>query len=210
MEKKNAAAQVVFDRHRPLAERIARRHRRRFHGGTLPEEVTAAAFVGLWQASLSKPKLPDEQFAAFASARIRGAILDEIRAHDPLPRRARKNLGPVAFVSIDATKGAGHGNSAEDQLLAQFAVAPDAEEKIFVKERLALVAPAITLLRRRERDILARLMRRTPVEVARDLGITEARLSQIRTRIIGKIQCSLGLAPARVPAARNWMALKKK
>ena len=215
MPKRNAAAVAAFDRHRALALRIARKYRRVFHGSLLPEEVTAAAFVGLWQAALSKSHLPPEEFEAYASVRIRGAILDEIRASDPLPRHARKTLGgSVVLLSIEgaqakdeASRGSG---SRESQLLALFAVAPDAEEQLFKKERLALVAPAIAGLRRRERDILARLMRRAPVDVARDLGISEARISQIWTRIVGKLQYALGLAPARVLAARDWRAMKKK
>jgi RNA polymerase sigma factor for flagellar operon FliA len=210
LQNHNAAALAAFGRHRPLAERIARKYRRRFHGNTLPEEVSAAALVGLWQAALSQPKLPPEQFEAFASVRIKGAILDEIRAHDPLPRRARKNLGQVVLLSIDATKGVGHGDSTEQQLLAQFSVEPTSEQELFMKERLALVAPAIAKLRRRERDVLARLMRRATVEVARDLGVSEARISQIYARIVGKLQCSLGLVPARTLAARDWRAIKAK
>jgi RNA polymerase sigma factor for flagellar operon FliA len=210
MPKQNAEALAVFEQHRPLAERLARSYRRRFHGNTLPEEVSAAAFVGLWQAALSKPRLPFDEFEAFASVRIRGAILDEIRAHDPLPRRARKNLGQIVMLSIEATQGTGNSNSEENRLLAQFAVDSDVEENLFIKERLALVAPAIAQLRRRERDILARLMRRSPVEVSRDLGISEARVSQIWSRIVGKLQGDLGLAPARLLAKRDWRALRKK
>jgi RNA polymerase sigma factor for flagellar operon FliA len=176
----------------------------------LPEEVSAAALFGLWQAALTKHRLAFEEFEAFASVRIRGAILDEIRANDRLPRRARKNLGPVKFFSIESAQDEGHGHSHENQLLAMFAVQPDADDKLFIKERLAMVAPAIAQLRRRERDILARLMRRAPVEVARDLGVSEARISQIHSRIVGKLQHSLGLAPARVLAKRDWRALKKK
>lgn len=207
-----AAACRVFDEHRPLAARIARKYCRRFHGRLLPEEVSAAAFVGLWQAALTKYRLPFDEFEAFASVRIRGAILDEIRANDPLPRHARKALGrSVVLLSIDATQGAGNGPSHENQLLALFAVQPDVEEKLFIKERLAILAPAIALLRRRERDILARLMTgRVAVDVARDLGVSEARISQIWSRIIGKLQFSLGLAPARMLAARDWRALSKK
>lgn len=214
MEKKNAAALAAFERHRPLAERIARAYRRRFHGGTLSEEVTAAALIGLWQAALSKPNLPDGEFLAFASFRIRGAIIDEIRAHDPLPRRARKNLGPILFLSIDAAQGGSNDSPADNTqnlypLLAQFAVEPDAESTLFAKERSAIVAPAIAQLRRRDREVLALLMRRTPVEVARYFDISEARVSQIWTRIVATLRASLGLAPPR-RVRRDWGAIGKK
>lgn len=138
MPKRNAAALAVFERHRPLAARIASRYHRRFHGNLLPEEVSAAALAGLWQAALSKHRLPSDEFEAFASVRIRGAILDEIRASDPLPRRARKTFGSsIAFLSIEQAQDTGHGHSAENQLLALFAVQPDAEEKLLAKERMA-------------------------------------------------------------------------
>ena len=169
--------------------------------------MSAAALVGLWQAASTQHQLPSEQFEAFASVRIRGAIIDEIRAHDPLPRRARKTLGPIVILSLDAYDRAAHEH---ERLLALFAVDPDVEDKIFTQERLALIAPAIAQLRRREKDILSRLMRRRSGEVAADLGVSEARISQIWARIVGKLQCSLGQVPARTLAARDWRALKMK
>lgn len=211
MPKPNAAALAVFERHRPLALRVARKYRRRFHGNLLPEEVSAAAFAGLWQAALSKHRLPPNEFEAFASIRVRGAILDEIRASDPLHRRGRKaSATQFIFLSIDAIPDAEHSDLEKNQLLALFAVQPDAEERALAKQQLTLLMPAIALLRRRERDILTRLMTgRSPGEVARDLDISQARMSQIWARIIGKLQHSLGLVPARVVIARDWQALRK-
>jgi RNA polymerase sigma factor for flagellar operon FliA len=72
-----------------MAKRIASMLARRLPPG-LADDVQSAALLGLVEAARRFHPGRGDSFPAFAAKRVRGAILDELRRGDMLPRRARQ------------------------------------------------------------------------------------------------------------------------
>jgi len=75
--------------HVGMARRIALRVARRLPDGITNDDMVAAAYLGLTQAAERFDATRGESFIAFAEKRIRGAVYDELRRGDILPRRMR-------------------------------------------------------------------------------------------------------------------------
>jgi RNA polymerase sigma factor for flagellar operon FliA len=76
--------------HIDMARRIAARIARRCPSFIGRDDLDAAALLGLTEAAERYDASREEPFVAFAEKRIRGAILDELRRGDIMPRRTRK------------------------------------------------------------------------------------------------------------------------
>jgi RNA polymerase sigma factor for flagellar operon FliA len=79
-------------RHGALIARVARRIAARTGGAVAAEDLWSAGAVGLLDAARRFDGARDVGFEAFAEHRIRGAMLDELRRIDHLPRRMRADL----------------------------------------------------------------------------------------------------------------------
>jgi RNA polymerase sigma factor for flagellar operon FliA len=76
--------------HGLIAGIVGRTLRRAPKGGTF-DDLFTAGWLGLLDASRRRQAaMSDDDFAAFASPRVQGAILDHLRSLDPLPRRLRR------------------------------------------------------------------------------------------------------------------------
>ncbi|MBW0094149.1 FliA/WhiG family RNA polymerase sigma factor [Pseudonocardia sp. KRD-184] len=164
------------------------------------------------------------RFESYAAQRIRGAILDELRAQDWVPRtirgRAReldraqqrlesrlrraasdhelaaelgvaprdlRSVGKhVALVSIDALDDGAGGLS---ELLADDA-APDPMAVVQARETSRQLSMAVAQLGERDRLVVQMyyLENRTLAEIGRHLGVTESRVCQLHTRLVGRLR----------------------
>jgi RNA polymerase sigma factor for flagellar operon FliA len=77
---------------RQVAMRMARRLPRHID----VEDLVGAGALGLADAFSRRNGMPGSEFEAFASYRVRGAILDELRRLDAMPRRTRTRAKEVA------------------------------------------------------------------------------------------------------------------
>ena len=75
----------------PMARRVALRVARRTPSWIASEDLVSAAMVGLAEAAERYDSSRGEPFVAFATKRVRGAVLDELRRGDPLSRSARRS-----------------------------------------------------------------------------------------------------------------------
>lgn len=75
--------------HAAMARRIAMRVAKRVPDWMNREDLVSTAMVGLVEAAERFDATRGEPFVAFAERRIRGAVLDELRRGDILPRRKR-------------------------------------------------------------------------------------------------------------------------
>ncbi len=75
----------------PMARRVALRVARRTPAWIASEDLVSAAMVGLAEAAERYDASRGEPFIAFATKRVRGAVLDELRRGDPLSRSARRS-----------------------------------------------------------------------------------------------------------------------
>jgi RNA polymerase sigma factor for flagellar operon FliA len=75
--------------HVPMVQRIARQMASRLPPGVSVDDLVQAGMIGLMEATRRFDEAQGVVFEAFATPRIRGAILDELRTLDWTPRRNR-------------------------------------------------------------------------------------------------------------------------
>jgi RNA polymerase sigma factor FliA len=167
------------------------------------------------------------RFESYAAQRIRGAILDELRAQDWVPRtirgrvreleRAQERLERkllraatdreladelgvavrdlralthhIQLISVEALDENGGGLS---QVLADDAT-PDPMSVVQARETLRQLADAVAGLGERDRTVirLYYLENRTLAEIGAMLGVTESRVCQLHTRLVGRLRGKL-------------------
>lgn len=82
----------VVERHRPIVERMARNLAARLPRSVDLQDLTHAGMWGLMQAISSYEPDRNDSFSAFMRIRARGAMLDELRHLDFLPRVFRRQV----------------------------------------------------------------------------------------------------------------------
>jgi RNA polymerase sigma factor for flagellar operon FliA len=107
--------QLIRD-HSSAARRIALRVARRCPDWVHRDDLVSAGMVGLIEAADRYDATRREPFLAFAEHRIRGAILDELRRGDILPRRRRQLARRVATAIRELEED---GESLSDQRIAE-------------------------------------------------------------------------------------------
>lgn len=202
-----SAARQVFEQYAPLAKRLAASVSGKLPSLNLREDIEAAALAALWRAAVSHASAPRPgvSLEGYVVLTVRGACLDELTAQDWLPRRIRKTSGSgYVRVAIDAL--------ARADSFAELSVPAVAEARLADKELLEQLAPVIARLRKRDRLIVGKFLTgQSWVEIARALGISQARVSRIWSRLVGKFRGELGVVgPARARALPEWRRLKKR
>lgn len=79
----------------PLVKRIAHHMLAKLPASVQLDDLVQAGMIGLMEACSRFEESQGIQFEAYASQRIRGAMLDELRQNDWLPRGTRKNLRDI-------------------------------------------------------------------------------------------------------------------
>ncbi len=106
------SAQVA--RYVPLVQRIAQRIRARLPANVDVADLVQAGLLGLMDALDSQSGDESDAFISYASMRIRGSILDELRAQDWLPRRARAKEQSIGRAMARLEQHLGHPPSDEE------------------------------------------------------------------------------------------------
>lgn len=95
---------AIFHAYSPIVRRIALKIARSLPRSMSLDDIISAGWVGMSEALQRRPEgMPEEQFEAYASYRIRGAILDYLRALDPLSRRLRTLARKIQAVTRELT-----------------------------------------------------------------------------------------------------------
>lgn len=81
-----------LERYAPLVKRIAHHMMAKLPASVEVDDIIQAGMMGLLDAVSRYEEAQGAQFETYAVQRIRGAILDELRASDWLPRSARRNM----------------------------------------------------------------------------------------------------------------------
>src|SRR4051794_17315324 len=99
------------------ARRISLRMARRCPDWIAREDLVAAGMLGLTEAAERYDGSRTEPFIAFAEKRIRGAVLDELRRGDLMPRRGRNNArqGTPTIRTLGDKYGRGPENTEDAQ-----------------------------------------------------------------------------------------------
>lgn len=76
----------------PLVKRIAHHMMARLPGSVEVDDIIQAGMIGLLEAAGRYDELRGAQFETYAAQRIRGAMLDELRNADWMPRSLRRDM----------------------------------------------------------------------------------------------------------------------
>jgi len=112
--------EALLRRHLPLVHRLARRHQATAPAADLDDLISWGA-MGLLAAVERYDPARDTLFSTYAGFRIRGAILDQLRALDWVPRRVREKASAVerAAAALEARLGR---PATEEELAAALAI----------------------------------------------------------------------------------------
>jgi len=185
---------LLIERYAPLATSVARRMRVPTGALVGPDDLASAGFLGLIDAVDRFQPDREVAFEAYASLRIRGAILDELRRVDDRSRAERRRLreavseggepeisGYTNTLSLDAIMATGDRDwAADDEVAERY----DREDLRMRVERALVSLPP------RQREVLARYYGEalTLRESAMRMGISEARACQLHGRAIENLQ----------------------
>jgi RNA polymerase sigma factor FliA len=90
LQRPAAERDRLIHEHVDVARRISMRMARRCPEWIARDDLAAAALLGLTEAAERYDVTRNEPFLSFAEKRIRGAVLDELRRGDIMPRRVRQ------------------------------------------------------------------------------------------------------------------------
>ena len=82
-------------KHAPLVKRIAYHLMAKLPASVQVDDLIQAGLIGLMDAARNYDDTQGAQFETYAAQRIRGAMLDELRQADWLPRTVRKSLRQI-------------------------------------------------------------------------------------------------------------------
>jgi RNA polymerase sigma factor for flagellar operon FliA len=189
-----ALSAELLTRYSSLVRQIAGGFQRRLPRSVLREDLVAAGMSGLWDAIRRHADRPGESFDWYVRVRIRGAILDELRAQDWLPRRARAaaaEANEAGDMSVTAPSVVRFDDVSEWEqnrsLTAPESNSEAAVEAKFVRENLAR---AVEQLPERERHIVsAHYFQGVKFkDLGAELGVSEPRISQLHSRAMQRLK----------------------
>jgi RNA polymerase sigma factor for flagellar operon FliA len=225
-----AARSALLEEHLTLVHHVARQMRRKLNGDLEHDELVSAGTLGLLSALSAFEPARGLAFSTFAVPRIRGAMLDELRRLDHVPRSVRRKTRDLASarnqlagelgrkpsdgevakaLGVDLSTlwkweadvdGALHvplnrpdndrneGSRSPADVLADSG--PSIDELIGKEEDVQLLRDALMELKPQERTVLALYYLESLKlhEIADVLEVTESRVSQIRSKALGKLR----------------------
>jgi RNA polymerase sigma factor for flagellar operon FliA len=228
------ARAALLEEHLGLVHHVARQMSRTLAVRADFDELVSAGTIGLMAALDGFDHARGLAFSTFAAPRIRGAILDELRKQDHVPRSIRRKTREIAqsretlmrvlgrlpdddelaeHLGVDRRtlwrwqadiEGAHHlplDRAPDDRdrqapatidVLATTGTA-DIEQTLTHEQEVGLLKDAILRLKEQERIVLSLYYFEELKlhEIAKVLELTESRVSQIRTKALGKLRAEL-------------------
>lgn len=180
----------------PLVRQIAGGFQRKLPRNVLRDDLLAAGMSGLWDAVRRQVTQPSDRFDYYVRVRIRGAILDELRAQDWLPRRARA-------AAAEAQENGNHARAVAPAVVRFDDVSEweqgrclatddssNSEAAVNAKFERESLARAVDQLPSRERHIVAAHYFRGIKfkDLGTELGVSEPRISQLHSRAMQRLR----------------------
>jgi RNA polymerase sigma factor for flagellar operon FliA len=212
---------ALISRYSPLVESVARRVSHRTGGAVSADELWSAGACGLLEALRRFDATRAVGFEAFAEHRIRGAMLDELRRMDHLPRRLRSDADGLKKAKAKLGQRLGR-EATNEELAAELKLGldevaelealsappaglselmldtlrddlPSAEAELLQSELRARLAKAITALPERTALVLSLHFVEgfTYREIAGVLKVSEVRVFQIQKEAVIKLRALL-------------------
>ena len=224
------ARNALLTRNLSLVHHVARQLARSLAANADIDEMVSSGTLGLMSAMDSFDASRGLAFSTYAVTRIRGAILDELRRQDHVPRSIRRKTRDIAaareslmhtlgrrpgddevaeLLDVDVTtmwrwqaemesavqvpidRTAGHGD-VETSVPSDYLGSMDegADERMSREEELSILRDAIAQLKDQERTVLSLCYFEELKlhEIAEILGLTDSRVSQIRSKALGRLR----------------------
>lgn len=230
----DAERRKLIEEHLPLVRHVVFQVAVHFPRHVDREELATAGSLGLVEAARRFDPERGVPFDRFAARRIRGAILDAVRAADWAPRSVRNNARRLEGIEQRLASELGRTPTAEeiaqalgitrdelhrmrDRLFRSVVLALEYEvneadeeltlveilrddssvepsEELEHRELLAYMRDAVALLPDRHRTVIAGyfLHGRKSQELADELGVTESRISQLRSEALVMLRDGIG------------------
>jgi RNA polymerase sigma factor for flagellar operon FliA len=235
-----AAREQLLNEHLGLVHHVARQMSRTLAVRADFDELVSAGTMGLMNALDSFDASRGLAFSTYAAPRIRGAILDELRRQDHVPRSIRRKAREIAaareslmrvlgrapedkevsehlgmdletlwrwqgdiegahHVPIDRAPGERDSQNATPLDLLS-SDEDGADDKLNHEQEVAILREAILKLKEQERVVLSLYYFEELKlhEIATVLDLTESRVSQIRSKALGKLRGELAPLRSRV------------
>lgn len=179
---------------RSLALRVARGFMRKLPKNVLVSDLEQAALIGAWDSLrliASRGDRYDERDSQwYVLQRIRGSIIDELRAQDWLPRRTRAVAAMTGERPWKVIRSEDIGPGFEANL--QSALPSPEDDAIAASDRASLLG-AKGALDVREARLLHLHYRRgfRFIDIADEFGVSEPRVSQLHQRAISRLRTHL-------------------
>lgn len=177
-----------------LVHQVVGRLLRKLPPNVLRDDLVAAGSFGLVDA-LRRSEDRGPAFDWYARIRIRGAVVDELRAQDWLTRRVRTRIARArAEGTPTGLTVVGFDDLPESQANAfvdEFAVTP--QDRVEQRMNREVLERAMAVLPEREANIVAwHYFDSVPFKViAGRLGVSEPRISQLHGRAMGRLRATL-------------------
>lgn len=173
--------ETMWPRVRAIAVRLRR-------GRQIPrhvelEDLVSAGALGLMDAAARFDTARGVRFETFVGYRIRGAMVDYLRACDPLSRDQRRQVGD----GIEAV---------QEMQLEHLSSWPDLAASVSDVTRPLVVRDLQRAIRRlppREQRVIRHhfLLNRPLRDICQDLGVKASRASQLKTRALAQLRATL-------------------
>jgi RNA polymerase sigma factor for flagellar operon FliA len=208
---------ALISRYSGLIDRIARRLASRT--GIPVGDLWSVGALGLLEAARRFDASRDIRFESFAEHRIRGAMLDELRRMDHLPRRLRSETEKLAKARQRLSQALGR-EMTSDELAAELGLnleelgelelmtlpvmpldpnlpaashAPRQDDELSRAELVKALSDAVAALPQRLQTVLSLhyIEGLTYREIAGILEVSEPRVCQLHSEAVGKLRASL-------------------
>lgn len=103
----NRQAEEILNKHAPLVQRIAYHLSARLPASVVVDDLIQVGMIGLLDASQNYDPSQGAQFETYATIRIRGAMLDELRRNNWAPKSVHRRTRELmeATAKIESRKG---------------------------------------------------------------------------------------------------------
>ena len=179
------------------------------------EDLVSYGIFGLIDAIDKFDCFKEVKFETYASLRIRGAILDQIRKMDWIPRTIRQKQKRIETVIREIEQETGH-NASDEEIAEKLGISDDEyldwqsqmkvtglvslneymeqEEKVEREELTRMLGEALQLLTEKEQKVITLYYYEelTLKEISSILEVSESRVSQLHTRALQKMRTKMG------------------
>lgn len=131
---------AVIERYGPMVRRVAAQLITRLPANVEIDDLVQAGMIGLFDALSRYQADQGAQFETFAMQRVRGAMLDELRGADWLPRSVRRNQREIES-AIRRLEQRTHRSPSEREIADELGIGLDAYQSMLAESRSGQLIP---------------------------------------------------------------------